>query len=185
MNKYLLLALLWIPAAQATPSSTALPLPAAAPTPAAAPASPRSWASTPPADQRELRARYAAWQALSEAERQRVRHAAGAVAGLAPAQQAELRSRFSTQDQLHRDGWLLGPTLGVLYPKLQPLFGYVPPEQRAPALALLRQLNDGELAQLSLISQRTPPQDREEIRNQLLALPAAGRDAWLSEKVGR
>ncbi|MEN5209846.1 DUF3106 domain-containing protein [Stenotrophomonas terrae] len=143
-----------------------------------------SWATLSPDQKRELRSRYAAWQALPESERQRIRHAAAAVAALPVAEQQALRARYLDIDQMHRDGWLLGPQLGVLYPRLQPLFGYLPAAQREPVMALLRQLDAAQLEQLSLISQRTPPQQREELRTQLLALAPAQRDAWLREKVG-
>jgi hypothetical protein len=186
MNKYgvLLLLLVLAPQLQATPVQALPGLPLAS-TDAPIKDPRQSWPSLAPVQQRELRARYAAWQALPESERARIRRAALAVAALPPQQQAALRLRFAGQDQLHRDGWRLGPGLGALYPKLQPLFGYLPVEQRAPVLALLRELNEVQLAQLVLISQRTPPQDREVLREQLLALAPAARAAWLSEKVGR
>lgn len=172
----------------------ALPLQAAAPT--ALPGLPtttgsasvvstrNAWASMSPAQKRELRSRYAAWQALPASEQQRIRQAAGAIAALPDAQRQSLRARYMAIDQMHRDGWLLGPQLGVLYPRLQPLFGYLPAAEREPVIALLRQLDAAQLEQLSLISQRTPPQQREELRTQLLALAPAQRDAWLREKVG-
>nr|WP_305804315.1 DUF3106 domain-containing protein [Stenotrophomonas sp. YIM B06876] len=184
MSRGLVLVLLSSAAvAQATPA-TEVPMVRPAPLAESAGQTPLSWASMHPLQRRELRARYAAWQGLSEAERQRLRRAAGMLANLPPAQQTALRARFAALDQLHRDGWRLGPVLGALYPKLQPLFGYLPAAQRAPALALLRQLDDGQLAQLVLISQRTPPQERDAVRAQLLALAPAARAAWLSEKVG-
>lgn len=142
------------------------------------------WAAMSPMQQHELRARYQAWRALPEAERQRVRQAAAGVAVLPAAEQAALRERFHGMDRLHRDGWQLGPTLGARYPDLQPLFGYLPPEQREPVLALLRQLDVGQLEQLGVLSRRTPPQDRQALREELLALPAAERGGWLRRKVG-
>ncbi|MGV8961537.1 MAG: DUF3106 domain-containing protein [Stenotrophomonas sp.] len=186
INRGLLLALLApVAMAQAAPA-TGVPIlmPAPSAENAVAPA-PLPWSAMTLPQRRELRARYAAWQGLSEDERQRLRHAAGRFAALPPDQQSTLRARFAALDQLHRDGWRLGPALGALYPKLQPLFGYLPPAQREPVLALLRQLDDGQLAQLVLISQRTPPQERGAVREQLLALAPAARPAWLREKVGR
>jgi len=140
------------------------------------------WAALAPAQQRELRARYAAWRALPETERQRVRMAAAELAALPAAERDALRGRFAGLDRLHRDGWQLGPRLGALYPKLQPLLGYLPEPQRAPMLALLRELDAAQLAQLSLLSQRTPPQERDTLREALLAVPAAGRAEWLRRK---
>jgi hypothetical protein len=143
-----------------------------------------AWASMSPEQKREVRSRYAAWQALPASEQQRIRQAAAAIAALPDAQRQALRARYMAIDQMHRDGWLLGPQLGVLYPRLQPLLGYLPAAEREPVIALLRQLDAAQLEQLSLISQRTPPQQREELRAQLLALAPAQRDAWLREKVG-
>ncbi|MEG1678778.1 MAG: DUF3106 domain-containing protein, partial [Stenotrophomonas sp.] len=169
----------------------ALPLHAAAPTAVPVLPSPRvvstqsAWALMSPEQKREVRNRYAAWQALPTSEQQRIRQAAAAIAALPDAQRQALRARYMDIDQMHRDGWLLGPQLGVLYPRLQPLLGYLPAAEREPVIALLRQLDAAQLEQLSLISQRTPPQQRDELRTQLLALAPAQRDAWLREKVGR
>jgi hypothetical protein len=173
--------------AAAAPESVALPLPvpsSASPVPTTTPAIPATPAALDPAQLRELRSRYAAWQALPEPERARVREAARRIAALPPAQQQTLRERFAEQDQRFRDGWLLGPQLGQLFPKLQGLFGYVPAEQREPALAILRQLSTDQLAQLTLVAQRTPPQEREQVRAQFLALAPGARDAWLKQNVG-
>ena len=140
------------------------------------------WAQLAPAQQRDLRARYAAWRGLPETERQRVRLAAAELAALPAAEREVLHARFAGLDRLHRDGWQLGPRLGALYPQLQPLLGYLPEAQRAPMLALLHQLDAAQLAQLGLLSQRTPPQERAALREELLAVPAAGRTQWLRRK---
>lgn len=186
MNKSILLLALGLAAgAHAAPQALPLPLPAATPVPTTAPAIPATPAALDPAQLRELRSRYAQWQALPASERARIRDAAGRVAALPAAQQQALRARFDQQDERFRDGWLLGPHLGQQFPKLQGLFGYLPAEQRMPALAALRQLNDEQLAQLTLIAQRTPPQDRDQVRNQFLGLAPAARDAWLKENLVR
>ncbi len=156
--------------------------PPAASAPAATPQA--SWATMTPPQRRELRARYAAWRALPETERQRIRHAAASLASKSASDQAGVRAQFQNMDQMHRDGWLLGPQLGITYARLQPLLGYLPQDQREPMLALLRQLEPTELELLSLISLRTPPQGRQALRSELLAVPAARREAWLRAKVG-
>jgi len=144
-----------------------------------------SWSALTTAQKREARSRYAAWQALSEAERQRLRQAAAALAALPPAQRQAVQAGFAGMDQLHRDGWLLGPQLGMFYPRLQPLFGFLPEAERAPVLALLRALDPLQLEQLSRVAQRTPPQERGALRAELLALAPAQRAAWLQQKAGR
>jgi hypothetical protein len=185
MDKALVLALLLltpIVSAVAAPAPAGLPVPLADARPANLA---QGWSTLAPAQQRELRARYEAWKALDEDSRHRIRRAAVAVTQLPASKQQELRAQFENQDQMIRDGWWLGPELGALYPKLQPLFGFVPVEQRPAFLALLRQLDDGDRAQLALISQRTPPQDRDALRSELLAIPASQRAEWLRRNVNR
>jgi hypothetical protein len=189
MNKPCLLLAAWLAlpfAALAVPAQVevALPVPAPAPSTGAPPALPKTPGVLDPAQLRELRSRYAAWQALGEPERARVRAAAARIAALPPAQQQALREQFAQMDQRYRDGWLLGPQLGQQFPKLQGLFGYVPAAQRAAALAVLRQLGPEQLTQLSLVAQRTPPQDRDRVRAEFLAVAPGARDAWLKQNVG-
>ncbi|HVJ36841.1 MAG TPA: DUF3106 domain-containing protein [Stenotrophomonas sp.] len=146
---------------------------------------PRPWAELDAAAREDVRARYAAWQALDPAARERIRQARTRLATLPLDQQRALRTRFDAMDRLHRTGWRLGPQLGRQYPALQPLFGYVAPEQRARALALLQSLDEQQLAQLAVISQRSAPQDRPALRDELLALAPSARAAWLRARVGR
>lgn len=177
-------ALLLAPAlrAQAAAPTSALPTPM----PGSVPLTPQAqWAAMNASQQRQLRERYAAWQAMPDNERQRVRQAAAAVAALPPAERQALHERFLGIDQMHRDGWLLGPRLGAVYASLQPLFGYLPAAQREPVLALLHQLDATELEQLGRVAQRTPPQERAALRETLLTLAPAQRGAWLRQKVGQ
>lgn len=175
--------------ASAAPDRTSLALPGTAgagPGAVAPPAAARpGWPQLSEAQQRERRAQYGSWRALSEPERQRVREAAARFAALPAAQQQELRDQFQVQDQAFRDGWRLGPLLGEYFGRLQGLFGFLPVEQREPALAVLRQLSREQVAQLALVSQRTPPQQRDTVRSALLAVPAAQRDRWLQEQAGK
>lgn len=176
----------------AAPQSLSVPLPP--PVPGSSPATPASAAASPaPAEfaqldaqqQRQRRADYAAWRALPEAERERIRQAAARFNALPADQQQRMRQQFQAQDQVFRDGWRLGPQLGLEFPKLHGLFGFVPPEQRESALAVLRQLSPAQLAQLTLVAQRTPPQERDAVRSAFLAVPAAERDSWLKRQAGQ
>lgn len=176
----------------AAPQSLSVPLPP--PVPGSSPATPASATATPaPAEfaqldaqqQRQRRADYAAWRALPEAERERIRQAAARFNALPADQQQRMRQQFQAQDQAFRDGWRLGPQLGLEFPKLHGLFGFVPPEQRESALAVLRQLSPAQLAQLTLVAQRTPPQERDAVRSAFLAVPAAERDSWLKRQAGQ
>lgn len=132
--------------------------------------------------------RLQAWQQLLEAmpagERARIAEAAERVAAMPPAEQQALRQRFAGLDRLHREGWRLGPRLGRYWPGLQPLVGLVPPEQRQPLLALLWSLSDEDLHHLVRLAGRTPPEERDALRRQLLAQPAAARSDWLRRQAG-
>jgi hypothetical protein len=143
------------------------------------------WQTMTPTQRADLRARYRAWRELSEAERVQLRQVQAKVAALPADQQRALHTRFDAMDRLQRDGWRLGPTLGAHYVQLQPLFGYVPPAQRDVLLGLLRSLDAEQLQQLAVISQRTPPQDRDALRDELLAQAPAARGTWLQHKLER
>ncbi|HDS1102301.1 DUF3106 domain-containing protein [Stenotrophomonas maltophilia] len=173
----------------AAPQTLNVPLPAPSPAaPAALPAStaaPSAFVQLDAQQQRQRRADYAAWRALPEGERERIRQAAARFNALPADQQQRLRQQFQAQDQAFREGWRLGPQLGLEFPKLHGLFGFVPPEQRETALAVLRQLSPAQLAQLTLVAQRTPPQERDAVRSAFLAVPAAERDAWLKRQAGQ
>ena len=69
---FLLIALALSSAAIAAPNRVEVPLAVPAPASATAPAIPATPAALDPAQLRELRSRYAAWQAMSEGERARV-----------------------------------------------------------------------------------------------------------------
>lgn len=185
MNKFLLASvLLALPLSlAAAPPSLEVPLPPAAPV--ADTRAPTAFARLSPEQQRQRRADYVSLKALPEGERERIRQAAARFAALPAEQQQRLREQFQAQDQSFRDGWRLGPQLGMQFPKLHGLFGLVPPEQREAALAALRQLSPAQLTQLTLVAQRTPPQERDAVRSAFLAVPAAERDAWLKHQAGQ
>ncbi|PPV06784.1 DUF3106 domain-containing protein [Xanthomonas bromi] len=166
--------------------------PAASPSVAAAPSTTPSaaqqrarWEAMTPAQQAELRARYAAWKGLSATDRVVLRQARERLQALPDDQQRALRTQFGAMDRLHRDGWRLGSQVGAFYAQLQPLIGYVPPTQRDAMLAALRSLDAGQLEQLAVLAQRTPPQERDGLRDAFLAEAPATRSAWLKRQLAR
>ncbi|WP_161964742.1 DUF3106 domain-containing protein [Xanthomonas arboricola] len=162
--------------------------PASAPALSAAPSAAQQrarWAALTPAQQADLRARYAAWKDLTATDRVVLRQARERLHSLPEDQQRALRTQFSAMDRLHRDGWRLGSQVGAFYPQLQPLIGYVPVDQRERLLAVLRSLDAGQLEQLAVLAQRTPPQDRDGLRDALLAEAPATRSAWLKRQLAR
>lgn len=180
----LLAALLPVFSAVATPDRNAIPVQAAGVSPLPAEPAVPQWQQLSAAQKRERRAQYAAWRAMSEAERQRVRAAAARFQALPPDRQQSLREQFNVQDRAFRDGWRLGPLLGEHFSRLQGMFGFVPAEQREATLAVLRQLTSTQVAQLTLVAQRTPPQARDSVRTEFLGVAPAQRDGWLARQVG-
>jgi len=143
------------------------------------------WKALPLAEREDRLARYQAWLQLEEAERARLRRVAAEIATFPPQRQQALRAQFELLDASQRRGWRLGPVLGVDYEKLQPLLAYVPPAQRLPLLASLRTMTAAQRAELAVLAQRTPPQDREALRADLLAQPEGQLEAWLQRKLAR
>jgi len=103
-----------------------------------------------------------------------------------PAQaQAELRERFAGLTVTEQRGWLLGPRLGADFAQLSPLLLQVPPDQRDPLLAMLRNMSPEERADLAVLAHRTPPQERDALRRALLETSDDNRGAWLRLRLDR
>jgi hypothetical protein len=143
------------------------------------------WKALPDAERRERRERWQAWATLPATDRARMHTAAASFNALPVQAQLDLRARYAQLDEADRRGWLLGPALGADWPVLQPLLLQVPPVQRAPLLQALRAMTPQQRADLGVLAQRTPPQGRDQLRQQLLAQPAARRGAWLVAQLDR
>lgn len=116
-----------------------------------------------------LRERWDAWQRMPAAERMAVRGALAAFAALPEDARQPLRDAFAAQPLDLQRGWLLGPTLGERWPRLQPLLQQVPAAERGPLLARLHAMDAASLDALGLLAQRAPPQSRDALRHRLLA----------------
>ena len=144
-----------------------------------------AWDALPRAEREDRRARYLAWRELDATERMRLQGVANEVAAFPPERQQALHREFAALDAAQRAGWRLGMALGSDYEKLHPLVAYVPVQQRLPLLNALRAMSPGQRTELGVLAQRTPPQERQALREELLATPLAERDAWLEEKLGQ
>lgn len=144
-----------------------------------------AWAALPPAERARRREQHLAWQRLSADEQVQLRTVAGRWQQLAPAQQQAWRTRFEALDRSEQRGWLLGPTLGADYARLQPLLAQVPAGEQVPLLQVLRALTPGQRADLAVLVQRTPPQERPLLRRELLSTAAGQRQAWLWQRLDR
>lgn len=138
-----------------------------------------AWDALPPMQRGERRERYLAWQALPSDERALVRAAMRRHAALPADQQLALRAQFEALDRSDRRGWLLGPSLGADYPALQPLLAQVPAADHEALLRVLRAMTRQQRIDLAVLVQRTPPQERDELRRALLSTSAANRQQWL------
>lgn len=143
------------------------------------------WKSLGEAERRDRRERWQAWQALPAAERAQLQAAATAFSALPVQAQLDLRARYAQLDEGQRRGWLLGPALGAHWERLQPLLMQVPADQREPLLTALRAMTPQQRADLGVLAQRTPPQSRDRLRRELLAVSAADRGAWLVAQLDR
>lgn len=143
------------------------------------------WEALPRGARVEARERHAAWRALPSQERARLRAAATAFAAAPPERQQELRARFEAMDLSLQRGWLLGPELGADYPDLQPLLAQVPANEHEALLQVLRSMSPGQRRQLALLVQRTPPQERAQLRSELMSTAAGSRNDWLHDRLDR
>ncbi|GGD48864.1 DUF3106 domain-containing protein [Pseudoxanthomonas indica] len=142
----------------------------------------QAWDALPLGQRDDQRSRYQAWLALQETERARLRQSAREFALLPATEQTRLRVVFEHQDAMQQQGWRLGPALGADWPRLQPLFAFVPPGQRADVLIALKQTDPAQRDDLAALAQRIPPQSRDGFRREWLKQPATQRAAWLQHR---
>jgi hypothetical protein len=141
------------------------------------------WHAQAPDVRARQRERHAAWRRLDAVALDAIEAAARDYALRTPQEQAALRAQFDAQDAVAQRGWLLGPAIGVEYPKLQPLLAHLPESQHAPMLRMLRRMSAAERTDLAMLAQRVPPQDRDALVRALLSTSDANRVAWLRTRL--
>lgn len=144
-----------------------------------------AWDALPPGQRGERRERHAAWRSLPAADRAAMRAAISRYATLPMDEQLALRAQFDALDASERRGWLLGPSLGGDYPALQPLLAQVPAADHEGLLRVLRAMPRQQRIDLAVLVQRTPPQERDQLRRGLLSTSAANRQQWLWQQLER
>jgi len=112
-----------------------------------------------------------------------VRAAARTFAALPSGEQQALRDDHAGLATSARRGWLLGPVLGAEWAGLEPLLMQVPASERKPLLAVLHAMPPSQVQDLAILSQRTPPQQRDALRRGLVRTAAAERAAWLQARL--
>lgn len=143
----------------------------------------RAWDGLSISQRAAQREHYLAWRALPPATQAEVELAAAAFARLPEAEQQARRAEFAALDRSTQRGWLLGPALGADYPRLQPLLAQLPEAEHAPLLAVLHALDSAGRADLAVLAQRVPPQERAALRRALLSTAAGNRAAWLRTRL--
>jgi hypothetical protein len=144
-----------------------------------------AWAALTPAERARRREAYQAWRDLPDSQREEVVDAARVHVRMPEADRQALRARFQVLDLSQQRGWRLGPALGADYATLQPLLAQVPSEQHEPLMEVLRSMTSAQRTQLGVLVQRTPPQQRDALRRDLIATPLARRQQWLWEQLDR
>lgn len=145
----------------------------------------RQWDRLPAQVRGMSRGQWQAWRALTSRERILLREIAQRWNTMDPQQQQGLRERFLAQSSDARNGWWLGPTLGLDWPRIQALFAYVDADQRDALLQLLRTTDRDGWDVLARLAQATPPEDRARLRTQLLAQAPSQRASWLRAELQR
>jgi hypothetical protein len=141
------------------------------------------WEAQPLHARAQQRIRYAAWRNLDAVSAEAVENAVQLFARQPSTEQARLRAEFDALDPMSQRGWLLGPAIGADYPKLQPLLAQLPEAQHAPMLRLLREMSAAERADLDVLAQRVPPQEREALVRDVLSTSEVNRAAWLRTRL--
>ena len=189
--------LAWLAVASAAPEADPvllLLLPDAAAPPPPAPAVPpgdalalraRAWDALAPAQRARQRGAWSAWRGLTAAERNQLRALAARWRQLPDAHRHALQARFDALPHDTRHGGWLGPRLLPSWPRVAPLFGFVPVAQRGQLLQLLAAATPEDVDALERLAQSTPPEDRAAVRVALLQVPATQRRTWVLERLQR
>ena len=143
------------------------------------------WDALAVADRAARRGQLAAWGNLSPAEQAWVRAIARSFVERSAEEQVAAREEFDALPAEARQAWWLGPALGEWFSPVQPLFAYVPEDQRPPLLAMLRDLSPQARTDLALLARRLPAAERERLRRELLDAPADQREALVHARLGR
>ncbi len=143
------------------------------------------WDGLPAADRAARRGHLAAWASLSPDEQAWVRESASRFVASDAAAQVAAREAFEALPAQAREPWWLGPALGEWFSPVQPLFAYVPEDQRPPLLSMLRALSPQAREDLALLARRLPAAERERLRRALLEAPEHEREALVHARLAQ
>lgn len=144
-----------------------------------------AWDAMPAAERARLREHWQAWRAMPSDRQALVRGAARRFDALPAAERKALHGEFAAMSPDARRGWLMGPVLGPEWAALAPLLMQVPVAERVPLLEVLHDLPPSQVRDLATLAQRTPPQEREALRRELIGMAPEERAAWLRSRFAR
>ncbi|MBS7457022.1 DUF3106 domain-containing protein [Coralloluteibacterium stylophorae] len=144
-----------------------------------------AFAALSPDERAQLRGAYADWRGLGQDERAQVAAAERSYLALPDAERAAVRAQFEALDPDARAAWRLGPETGRWFGAVRPIVAFVPPEERAPTLAMLRALPPEAREDLAVLARRLDEADRAALRRELLEAAPDARAALLRARVGR
>jgi hypothetical protein len=113
-----------------------------------------------------------------------IRHEFQRFGNLPPEQRHRLRAKFEQMPPSERRAFLLGARARELAEVARRAFAFVPPEERARTLEMLRDLPVEDRQRLRELTRRLSPAQREELRRALLQHDRDGRSGLLRERLG-
>ena len=140
-----------------------------------------AWDDLAPQEKLALRERFDAWEHLDAATRRAVLEADARLAQMPAQVRAGWRARFDALTPEQRQRYRFDPPTRAAMDLAGQLFPYVPAEEHADTLALLRALTPAQVEALRRELRRLPPNRRDAYRVRLLELDAQGRAALLGE----
>ncbi len=138
-----------------------------------------AWDELAPQEKLALRERFDAWEHLDEPTRRAALEAAAQLAQMPTEVQAAWRARFDALTPEERQRYRFDPPTRAAMDLAGQLFPFVPAEEHADTLALLRALTPAQVEALRHELRRLPPNRRDAFRVRLLELDDQGRAALL------
>lgn len=122
-----------------------------------------------------LRARFEAWEQMNPSSRNGAIQAGAHFSTLPEAVQMRWRERFDALSTEERARYLFDPPTRAVIGLARELFPFIPLEDHAATLAMLRDLDDAQVATLRRNLARLPPAQRDAFRQRLLDMDPQAR----------
>lgn len=145
----------------------------------------REWDQQAAPDRAGRRTPFVAWQRLGEADRQRVRAAAEALAALPPVDQQALQTEFAALPADDQNLWWMGPALGQELVPVASLFAFMPESRRPALLDALHSLDAQSRMDLATLAPRLIEARRQQLIEDLLAAAPEQRAELIRQRLAQ